>query len=83
MGKVEVLGVVDRCLSTGGPGGPVASEIKGAFYHKDSRPKVVEFIAGLGGRDVSVGDFIEMMKKTEAVHKGGKIPPFELTGVRE
>jgi len=79
----EVLGVVDRCLSTGGPGGPVASEIKGALYHKDKRPKVVEFIAGLGGRDIRVEDFQDMAKKTLSVADGAPLPPFELVGVRQ
>jgi pyruvate ferredoxin oxidoreductase alpha subunit len=79
----KVLGVVDRALSTGGPGGPVASEIKSAFYDEKQRPQVIEFIAGIGGRDVRVEDFEEMANKARKVSEGAEIPPFELVGVRE
>jgi pyruvate ferredoxin oxidoreductase alpha subunit len=79
----KVLGVVDRCLSTGGPGGPVASEIKSTYYHDSERPKIVEFIAGIGGRDVRVQDFETMVHKVRKVADGAEIPPYELVGVRE
>jgi pyruvate ferredoxin oxidoreductase alpha subunit len=78
----KVVAVVDRALSTGGPGGPVACEVKSALYHVEKRPRVIEFIAGLGGRDVKPGDFKVMYDKAEAVAKGGSIPAYELVGVR-
>lgn len=83
LGGRKVVLAVDRCLSTGGPGGPVASEIKSALYHLDKRPQVVEFIAGLGGRDVTISNFMEMYEKGAAVAAGGAVPPYELVGVRE
>jgi len=79
----KALGIIDRCLSTGGPGGPVASEIKSALYDVADRPKEIEFIAGIGGRDVRVKDFEDMASKVQKVHEGAEIPPFELLGVRE
>jgi len=78
----KVLAVVDRALSTGGPGGPVASEVKAALYHQANRPTVVEFIAGLGGRDVRVEDFFTIYEKAAKVLAGGTLPPFEIIGVR-
>jgi pyruvate ferredoxin oxidoreductase alpha subunit len=78
----KAVAVVDRCLSTGGPGGPVACEVKGALYHAPKRPPIIEFIAGLGGRDIKLGDFKAMYDKAEAVAQGGVIPPYELWGVR-
>lgn len=82
LGGRKVVVAVDRALSTGGCGGPVASEIKGALYHLDKRPQVVEFIAGLGGRDITIGDFEYMYDKGAAVAAGGPLPPYELLGVR-
>lgn len=79
----KALGIIDRCLSTGGPGGPVASEIKGALYGENERPKIVEFIAGLGGRDLRTDAFEYMASKVREVHEGADIPPFEILGVRE
>jgi pyruvate ferredoxin oxidoreductase alpha subunit len=80
--NAKVLAVIDRCLSTGGPGGPVASEVKAALYHDKKRPQIVEFIAGLGGRDVRVRDIVDMYAKVKPVLQGGPVPPFELIGVR-
>lgn len=82
LGGRKVVLAVDRALSTGGCGGPVASEIKAALYPLDKRPQVVEFIAGLGGRDVTIGDFKEMYDKGVAVAAGGAVPPYEMVGVR-
>ena len=53
----EVLIVLDRAISFGGPGGPVASEVKAALYNQAKRPKIVSFIGGLGGRDITVSGF--------------------------
>lgn len=61
--------VIDRALSPGGVCGPVATEIKSLFYGDQDAPKIVNIVAGLGGRDVSVKDFEEMY----ALAKGGKI----------
>ncbi len=52
MQGLEMLVVMDRAISTGGIGGPVASEMKSALYGQAKRPKIISFIAGLGGRDV-------------------------------
>ncbi len=45
----DVLIVLDRAISFGGPGGAVGSEIKSALYNQDKKPKVVSFVGGLGG----------------------------------
>ncbi len=80
---VEVLIVVDRALSTGGPGGPVASEIRSALYAVEGRPKVVNFVAGLGGRDITPDDFEQMIRQGTQLAEGDNIPTFEMFGVRE
>jgi pyruvate ferredoxin oxidoreductase alpha subunit len=81
--SLEVLAVVDRCISFGGPGGPVCSEIRSALYQASSRPKVVGFIAGLGGRDVSPEQFEGILKRAEEVAQKGSPDEYEMIGVRE
>ena len=54
------LVIIDRALSSGGPGGPLASEIRSALYSMEKRPQISNYIAGLGGRDVTVEDYILM-----------------------
>jgi len=61
-GKKRVI-VIDRAVSFGGPGGPVASEIRSALYQLDDMPIVNNFICGLGGRDVTTDDFITMYEQ--------------------
>ena len=45
----DVLIVLDRALSFGGPGGPVCSEIKAALYNEAKKLNIVSFVGGLGG----------------------------------
>lgn len=61
----ERLVVVDRALSVGGPGGPVATEIRSALYGMERKPQVFNYIAGLAGRDVAVRDFVKMAEPSE------------------
>lgn len=69
--NAEVLIVLDRCISFGGPPGPVCSEVKAALYSQEKRPKIVGFIGGLGGRDISVEEFGQMVARgREAVARG-------------
>jgi pyruvate ferredoxin oxidoreductase alpha subunit len=80
----KVLVVLDRAVSYGGPGGPVASEIRGALYNEPMRPKVINMIAGLGGRDVGVEDFMAMYYRAlEMAEKDAKEEDFQIYGVRE
>ncbi|MEW6185827.1 MAG: transketolase C-terminal domain-containing protein [Thermodesulfobacteriota bacterium] len=81
--EAKVLAVVDRALSPGGPGGPVGLEIKSALFDKKEHPYVAEFVAGLGGRDLTVEVFSEMSAKAEKYAKSGKEMRYEMIGVRE
>jgi pyruvate ferredoxin oxidoreductase alpha subunit len=49
---VKAVGVMDRADSFGAQGGPVFLEVRSALYDCDSRPQVLPFIYGLGGRDI-------------------------------
>jgi pyruvate ferredoxin oxidoreductase alpha subunit len=79
----ETLLVLDRCISSGGPGGPVASELKSALYNSEKRPKVVSFIGGLGGRDITVTGFEKMILEGMELAERGQTNEFEIVGVRE
>jgi len=79
----DVLIVLDRAISFGGPGGPVASEVKAALYAEAKRPKVVGFVGGLGGRDVSMSGFEELINRGIEISRKGSEREFEIYGVRE
>ena len=80
---LEVLIVLDRALSFGGPGGPVCSEIRSALYQEDKKPKVISFIGGLGGRDITPAGFEEIITRGIEISQTGSEQEFELFGVRE
>ncbi len=80
--NAEVLVVLDRCLSYAGPPGPVCSEIKAALYSQQKRPKVVGFIGGLGGRDIAVQEFAQMITKGVDIAERGGEEETEIIGVR-
>jgi pyruvate ferredoxin oxidoreductase alpha subunit len=75
----DLVVVMDRAISYGGPGGPLAGEIRSALYAQEKHPRVVNFIAGIAGRDVSPEDFMQMIQ--QAKERPGEW--YELYGVRE
>jgi len=77
--EANTLIVMDRAISFGGAGGPVATDIKSLLFHDKKRPRVVNFIMGLGGRDVAVDDFIAMVERAKKI----KDETYEFYGVRE
>jgi pyruvate ferredoxin oxidoreductase alpha subunit len=78
----ETLVVFDRCISFGGPGGPVCSEVRSALYSEKKRPTVVSFVGGLGGRDMSVEDFEYVIDRGWEVVQNGSKELFETVGIR-
>jgi len=79
---LEVLVVLDRAISTGGIGGPVCSEIKAALYQQAKRPKILSFIAGLGGRDLPPEHFEEMVQQALKLKNKKKLEEFYTIGIR-
>jgi pyruvate ferredoxin oxidoreductase alpha subunit len=81
--EAKVLAVVDRALTPGGMGGPVGIEVKSALYGRENRPYVAAFVAGLGGRDLTVEVFTEMVEQANSYAKTNKEMLYEMIGVRE
>jgi pyruvate ferredoxin oxidoreductase alpha subunit len=81
VGKIIIL---DRAVSYGGPGGPVAGEVRAALYREENMPVIVNFVAGLAGRDVKVEDYIAMYEKSgELAKKKVRQEDYTIYGVRE
>lgn len=71
--KTECILVIDRNLSPG-KGGALASELKASLYGIKEKPLVLECIAGLGGRDVTLEEEIEVMKQAFKIVEEGVEP---------
>lgn len=75
LSKCKAVCVVDRDYSYGAPsfGGVLFTELRSALYPMEKRPHMLNFIAGLGGREVHVNDVNEMVDITQKAIDTGKI----------
>jgi pyruvate ferredoxin oxidoreductase alpha subunit len=81
--NTETLIVLDRSVSPG-VGGPVFSELKAALYGQPKMPKVASFVGGIGGRDINVQGFIDIINRGQEIARSGRgEQEFEFYGVRE
>ena len=80
--SADTLIILDRALSTGGPGGPVASEIRAALYNQTCKPRIVSFVGGLGGRDITQAHFEAIIKRGMEIARTGSNREYEIFGVR-
>ena len=80
---MKVVGIMDRSASFGGWGGPVFTEIRSALYQsRNGRPRVHNWIYGLGGRDVDLGQIGEVIDALGEIAQGKELEPVNLLGVR-
>ncbi len=82
--NVEAVAVMDRSHSFGAHGSPIFHEIRHILYDSKTRPQVVNYIYGLGGRDMpqhliqQIYKDLQEIVRTEEVEK-----PIQFIGVRE
>ncbi len=73
LGKMKAVAVLDRSSSPGAFGAPLFTEIRSALYDLSARPKIVNYVYGLGGRDIKVEHFKEVAAKLVRIAETGKI----------
>jgi pyruvate ferredoxin oxidoreductase alpha subunit len=61
--NLDVVVVLERALSPGAHCGPLASDIICSLYNRSEQPRVLDIVAGLGGRDLSP-ESIEQIYRT-------------------
>ncbi|MFQ6070548.1 MAG: transketolase C-terminal domain-containing protein [Candidatus Aminicenantales bacterium] len=71
--ELKAVAVLDRSSSPGAFGAPLFTEIRSALYDYEKRPKVVNYVYGLGGRDITVEHFKEVAAKLEKIAETGKV----------
>ena len=60
LSKVKAVAVMDKCESFSACGGPVFAETRSALYDLPERPMAVNYVYGLGGRDVTIDTYDEI-----------------------
>jgi pyruvate ferredoxin oxidoreductase alpha subunit len=86
LSRFSAVGVIDRDYSFGSPymSGVLATEVRSALYASPGKkPPVLGFIAGLGGREVTVPDVQRMTDATFDASKGKSQPLTQWIGLRE
>ena len=75
LGKAKGVAVIDRDYSYGSPsfGGVLFHELRSTLYPLQERPLMLNFIAGLGGREIMVRDVNEIVATIEKALETGKI----------
>jgi len=78
----DTLIVLDRCISLGGPGGPVSSEVRSALFDRRKDIKVVGLVGALCGRNLSVEQFEDVIDRGKEIAVKGSKEVFETVGIR-
>jgi len=81
---IKLINVLDRSVTMSTMGGPVYVELRSALYDAPERPLLVDYIYGLGGRDIDVEQIIDVGLKGEQIIKKNKVEkPVDYIGLRE
>jgi pyruvate ferredoxin oxidoreductase alpha subunit len=72
--KLDGIAVVDRSICPG-KGGPAYGKLKSVLYDVEEKPKMLQFHAGLGGKEVRTHDFEMIGDKILKAAKGEKVDP--------
>ena len=82
--NVKAVAIMDRTESYNDNCGPLGAEVTTALYRAKSDCLTVNYVYGLGGRDVRVEDMEGVYADLEQVAKeGGVAEPYRYMGVRE
>ena len=69
----KAVAVMDKSEGFSSCGGPIFAETRSALYDLEQRPKLINVIYGLGGRDVSTGDIVALYQRLEHIAETGEI----------
>ena len=75
----KAVAVMDKCEGFSACGGPLFAETRSALYDCPARPRMVSFVYGLGGRDVTTDTFRAIY---EDLAKGENDQVYRHVGVR-
>lgn len=81
---VKAVAVMDKCEGFSAAGGPLFAETRSALYDLSNRPMAVNYVYGLGGRDVTIGTFEQIFGELFEMINTGKVGEvYRHIGVRE
>ena len=69
----KAVAVMDKSEGFSSCGGPIFAETRSALYDLEQRPKLINVVYGLGGRDASTGDIAALYQRLEHIAETGEI----------
>jgi pyruvate ferredoxin oxidoreductase alpha subunit len=72
LSHVKAVAVMDKAESFSAIGGPVFGDVRSACYELEKRPFIINYIYGLGGRDIRVEDFLTVYSELDKIVKSGQ-----------
>ncbi len=82
--NIKAVALMDRTESYNDNCGPIGSEVTTALYRAGSKALTVNYVYGLGGRDVKVSDMVGIYEELIKIADAGKVEnPYRYMGVRE
>ena len=69
----KAVAVMDKSEGFSACGGPIFAETRSALYDLEHRPKLINVVYGLGGRDVSTGDIAALYQRLEQIAETGEV----------
>lgn len=81
---IKAVACMDRSEGMSGCGGPVFAETRSALYDAPDRPLMIDYVYGLGGRDVTVETFETIYSELAKIAETGETgDTYRHIGVRE
>ena len=80
---VKAIAVMDRSDSMNANDGPVSLEVKAALYDKGLNKTIINYVYGLGGREIRLDEIEGVYKNLFDSIKGKKFDKVNYLGVRE
>jgi pyruvate ferredoxin oxidoreductase alpha subunit len=75
LAHVKAIAIMDKAESFSDNGGPLFSEVRGALYDLEPRPRTVGYVYGLGGRDITPEHFLGIYDRLAGIAAGGDLGP--------
>lgn len=78
----KAVAIMDKCDGFNGKGAPLFNEVCSAMYYEERKPLIVNYIYGLGGRDVRVDDIEKVYTDLAEILTCDKVDdPYRYLGV--
>lgn len=68
MCKVKAVAIMDKAESFSNSGGPLFNEARNSLYDLENKPYAINYIYGLGGRDITVEDYYNIYQDLYVIY---------------